>query len=128
MSEFVVQLDGRAATEAELGPLAFAGYAHFTAMQVRGGGVRGLDLHLERLRDASEEMFGRAVPDERVRADVRAALRAGPDEVSLTVTVFGSAGEFTAERRGVARQDRPPRQRPAVQPGRVPAHVSSPVA
>ncbi|MBE1532073.1 aminotransferase class IV family protein [Actinomadura algeriensis] len=96
MSEFVVQLDGRAATEAELGPLAFAGYAHFTAMQVRGGGVRGLDLHLERLRNASAEMFGRAIPDERIRALLRTALADGPDDVSLTATVFGAAGEFTA--------------------------------
>lgn len=36
----------RPATATDLAPLAFAGYAHFTAMQVRGGGVRGLDLHL----------------------------------------------------------------------------------
>ncbi|MFD0903581.1 aminotransferase class IV family protein [Actinomadura sediminis] len=96
MSEFVAQLDGRTATAAELAPLAFAGYAHFTAMQVRGGRVRGLDLHLERLRTASAEMFGRAIPDERIRAHLRTALRGGPDDVSLTATVFGAAGEFTA--------------------------------
>ncbi|WP_026402857.1 aminotransferase class IV family protein [Actinomadura rifamycini] len=96
MSEYVAHLDGRTATAAELNPLAFAGYAHFTAMQVRGGGVRGLDLHLERLRNASVEMFGRAVPDERVRELLRTALADGPADVSLTATVFGAAGEFTA--------------------------------
>ncbi|OLT29856.1 branched-chain amino acid aminotransferase [Actinomadura sp. CNU-125] len=96
MSEYVAHLDGRAATAADLGPLAFAGYAHFTAMQVRGGGIRGLDLHLERLRKASADMFGRAIPDDRIRAHLRTALRDGPDDVSLTATVFGAAGEFTA--------------------------------
>ncbi|MEV4357486.1 aminotransferase class IV family protein [Nonomuraea sp. NPDC049625] len=92
---FVAQRNGRPATAEELAPLAFAGYAHFTAMQVRGGRVRGLDLHLERLRHASVELFGRAVPDDRVRSYLRAVLRAGPADVSLTATVHSPAGEFT---------------------------------
>ncbi|MGV9378858.1 aminotransferase class IV family protein [Nonomuraea sp. NPDC003707] len=92
---FAAQRNGRPATAEELAPLAFAGYAHFTAMQVRGGRVRGLDLHLERLRRASVELFGRAVPDDRVRSYLRAALRAGPADVSLTATVHSPAGEFT---------------------------------
>ncbi|MFB4319838.1 aminotransferase class IV family protein [Actinomadura sp. 21ATH] len=96
MPSFVVHRDGRPATAGELAPLSFAGYAHFTAMQVRGGRVRGLDLHLERLRNASKEMFGRALPDERVRALLRAALEEGPDDLSLTATVFSPVGEFTA--------------------------------
>ncbi|WP_327588061.1 aminotransferase class IV family protein [Nonomuraea sp. NBC_00507] len=93
---YVVHRNGRAATAEELGPLAFAGYAHFTAMQVRGGQVRGLDLHLERLRSASVELFGRALPDERVRACLRAALQAGPADVSLRATAYSPAGEFTS--------------------------------
>ncbi|MEV0146768.1 MULTISPECIES: aminotransferase class IV family protein [unclassified Nonomuraea] len=96
MTSFVVHRNGRAATAEELSPLAFAGYAHFTAMQVRDGRVRGLDLHLERLRYASKELFGRAVPDDRVRSYLRAALAAGPADVSLTATVYSPAGEFTA--------------------------------
>jgi branched-subunit amino acid aminotransferase/4-amino-4-deoxychorismate lyase len=79
----------------ELAPLAFSGYAHFTAMQVRGGRTRGLDLHLERLRSASVELFGRALPDDRVRTFLRAALRTGPADLSLTATVYSPAGEFT---------------------------------
>ncbi|MFG3260448.1 aminotransferase class IV family protein [Streptomyces sp. NPDC048172] len=96
MTSYVVQRDSRAATAEELGPLAFAGYAHFTAMQVRGGRVRGLDLHLERLRSSSVELFGRALPDERVLSELRTALAAGPDDLSLTATVYSPAGEFTA--------------------------------
>lgn len=97
MTIHIAQLDGRDATAADLAPLAFAGYAHFTAAQVRDGGLRGLDLHLERLRTASERMFGRALPDDRVRAHLRTALAAGPAEVSLTATVFARPGEFTAD-------------------------------
>ncbi|MFI6739014.1 aminotransferase class IV family protein [Nonomuraea sp. NPDC050451] len=92
---FAAQRNGRPVTAEELVPLAFAGYAHFTAMQVRGGLVRGLDLHLERLRSASVELFGRALPDDHVRSYLRAALRAGPADVSLTATVYSPAGEFT---------------------------------
>ncbi|MEU0808284.1 aminotransferase class IV family protein [Streptomyces sp. NPDC005970] len=93
---FAAHRNGRAATAEELAPLAFAGYAHFTAMQVRGGRVRGLDLHLERLRTASVELFGRALPDDQVRSYLRAALEAGPADLSLTATVYSPAGEFTA--------------------------------
>ncbi|QCI68888.1 aminotransferase class IV family protein [Phreatobacter stygius] len=92
---FVVQRIGRAATVEDLAPLAFAGYAHFTAMQVRGGQVRGLDLHLERLRSASVALFGQALSDDRVRSHLRAALAAGPADLSMTATVYSPAGEFT---------------------------------
>ncbi|GAA2467088.1 aminotransferase class IV family protein [Streptomyces macrosporus] len=95
MTAFVVQRNGRPATAEELTPLAFAGHAHFTALQVRGGRVRGLDLHLERLRSASVELFGRALPDDRVRSCLRAALEAGPADLSLTATVYLPTGEFT---------------------------------
>lgn len=95
-TEFRAQIDGRSVTMAELIPLAFAGFAHFTAMQVRGGKVRGLDLHLARLRAASIELFGRAVPDDRLRSYLRAAVIGGPEAVSLTATIYSRAGEFTA--------------------------------
>lgn len=72
MTLYTAQHNGREAGAEELAPLAFAGYAHFTAAQVRGGRIRGLDLHLERLRRASIRLFGRALPDEVVRARLRA--------------------------------------------------------
>ncbi len=88
MSSFVAQRNGRTATADDLAPLAFAGFAHFTAMQVRDGRIRGLDLHLDRLRTASEELFGSALPDDVVRSSLRTALESGPADVSLTATVF----------------------------------------
>jgi branched-subunit amino acid aminotransferase/4-amino-4-deoxychorismate lyase len=96
MTVFVVQRNGEAVTVDQLAPLAFAGYAHFTAMQVRDRRIRGLDLHLARLRSASEELFGQALPDEQVRSYLRAALAAGPADLSLTATVYSRPGEFTA--------------------------------
>jgi branched-subunit amino acid aminotransferase/4-amino-4-deoxychorismate lyase len=89
-------LDGATTTVQDLTPLAFAGYAHFTAMQVREGGVRGLDLHLERLRLASLRLFGGAKPDDEVRGLLGAAVQATGADLSLTATVFEPVGEFTA--------------------------------
>jgi branched-subunit amino acid aminotransferase/4-amino-4-deoxychorismate lyase len=97
MTSHVVHRNGREASAAELAPLAFAGYAHFTAMQVRDGQVRGLDLHLERLRYASQKLFGRALSDDRVRSYLREALRGEPLDVSLTATVYSPTGEFSAD-------------------------------
>jgi branched-subunit amino acid aminotransferase/4-amino-4-deoxychorismate lyase len=95
-SFFTSLIDGQPATAAELADLAFAGHAHFTAMQVRSGRLRGLDLHLRRLRQASLELFGQALSDEQILAQLRAALANGPQDVSLTATVYSPAGEFTA--------------------------------
>ncbi|QYJ22762.1 aminotransferase class IV family protein [Achromobacter sp. ES-001] len=92
---YVMQRNGLPATAADLAPLAFAGYAHFTAMQVRGGRVRGLDLHLARLRAASLTMFGRALPDTAIVDALRSAIRASPEDLSLVATVYSPAGEFT---------------------------------
>jgi branched-subunit amino acid aminotransferase/4-amino-4-deoxychorismate lyase len=94
-TSFVTQLNGRAITTDELAPLAFAGYANFTAAQAREGQIRGLDQHLERLHVASEELFGQSLPDDQVRSYLRAALDASPVNLSLMATVYSPAGEFT---------------------------------
>lgn len=99
----IAHLDGRPASAADLAPLAFAGYAHFTAMQVRSGRIRGLDLHLSRLRAASMALFGTALSDEAVRDRLRAALQASPADLSLTATVYSPEGEFTARGIGAPR-------------------------
>lgn len=89
----ITQLNGRAAEVADLAPLAFAGDAHFTAMQVRGHQVRGLDLHLDRLRDASDSLFGCHPPDDIVRGYLRSALTAAPPDASLTCFVTSRRGQ-----------------------------------
>lgn len=94
MTTSITQFNGRSATAAELAPLAFAGYTHFTAMQVRDGRVRGLDLHLARLREASDGLFGRHLPDEVLVERLRGALAASPSDVSLMCFVTSRPGEF----------------------------------
>lgn len=88
----MMYLNGSPATAEQLVPFAFAGFAHFTAMQVRDHRVRGLDLHLARLRTGSERLFGFAVPDERILDDVRAAVADGPADASLSVFLTPSSG------------------------------------
>ncbi|WP_419703580.1 aminotransferase class IV [Promicromonospora sp. NFX87] len=75
-----IETDGRPATAAEL----FSTYGHFTAMQVRDGGVQGLSNHLDRLDTAHRELFGRDLPGDRVRELVRHAL-AGTADASVRV-------------------------------------------
>lgn len=93
---YLASINGHPVTIEEVTPLAFAGFAHFTAMQVRSRKVKGLDLHLTRLREASIEFFGVAVSDQRMRAYIKAAIDAGPADQSLTVTVFVGGGEFSS--------------------------------
>ena len=83
-----MEINGQPATAAELGGLAFGGYGHFTSMQVRDFRVRGLDLHLERLRRDSRELFGRPVDPGRLRRYLRHAVSGGPGNLSVQVNVF----------------------------------------
>lgn len=94
MSFSLTLFNGRVASGADLAPLAFTGYAHFTAMQVRDGAVRGLDLHLSRLKTASTQMFGKHLPDAHIRNYLRGALDAAPSDASVTCFVVSRPGEF----------------------------------
>ena len=58
-------------------------YGHFTAMQLRGGRTRGLQLHLDRLGAASREMFGAALEGGQVRDLIRHALGARVRDASV---------------------------------------------
>lgn len=86
-----IELNGRRARAHDLRALALVNYGHFTSMQVRDGCVRGLDLHLERLRHATTELFGSALDVERTRAWMRQAVGATRAPLSLRVTVFSRA-------------------------------------
>jgi branched-subunit amino acid aminotransferase/4-amino-4-deoxychorismate lyase len=84
-----VEIDGRAVSDAQFRHLALSSYGHFTAMQVRGGAVRGLDLHLARLTSANHEMFGLELDPDRVRAHIRHALGELADASVRTHVVQG---------------------------------------
>ncbi|MFB2733814.1 aminotransferase class IV family protein [Shewanella mangrovisoli] len=94
-SDYLPRINGHPVNLSELSPLAFAGFAHFTAMQVRNRKIKGLDLHLERLREASLAFFGKALPDEQLRSHIKTAVDEGDKDLSLTVTIFSHHGEFT---------------------------------
>lgn len=99
-TSYPVLIDARPAQAAELAPLAFAGFAHFTAMQIRARKVKGLDLHLKRLHDASIGLFGRALPDAAILDSLRMAIESGPADMSLSATIYQPAGEFSVRSRG----------------------------
>ena len=63
-----IEIDGRPPRIEDLQRLALENSGHFTAMQVRNGRVRGLDLHLARLHQGSRELFGVGLDGQRVVA------------------------------------------------------------
>nr|BFE57311.1 aminotransferase class IV family protein [Dactylosporangium thailandense] len=87
MEPIRVEIDGREPTVAELSHALLSNYGHFTAMQVRGGRVRGLELHLSRLADASRELFGASLDAGLVRGYLGQAIRGVPD-ASVRVNVY----------------------------------------
>jgi branched-subunit amino acid aminotransferase/4-amino-4-deoxychorismate lyase len=65
-------IDGRIVGGAEVALALKARYGHFTAMQVRGGRVRGLGRHLDRLDAATRELFGQELDRDLVVDSIRA--------------------------------------------------------
>jgi branched-subunit amino acid aminotransferase/4-amino-4-deoxychorismate lyase len=85
-----IEIDGRVPSAEALWSTASA-FGHFTAMQVRRGRTRGLELHLRRLNAATQELFGSDLEGERIRTLVRHALGDVAD-ASVRVYVFESEG------------------------------------
>jgi branched-subunit amino acid aminotransferase/4-amino-4-deoxychorismate lyase len=91
-----IEVNGHAADEAALSLLEHEGWGHFTAMQVRRGRTRGLDLHLSRLEAAHRDVYGRALEGEEVRAGIRHALGG---QLDASVRVYGYwAGQIVTVR------------------------------
>lgn len=75
--------------------LALRNYGHFTTMQVRDRAVRGLDLHLRRLREATRELFATDLDDARVLDGLRRGLdAAGIPDCSARVTICAPDFDF----------------------------------
>jgi branched-subunit amino acid aminotransferase/4-amino-4-deoxychorismate lyase len=104
-----LEYNGAVPTGGQLRALALNGYGHFTAMQVRGGKVRGLDLHLARLGQATAELFGTSLDENGVRDHIRHAAgnadasvrvyvqRPYPDQPPSVVVIVRPPGELPAE-------------------------------
>ena len=91
MSATRIEINGRTPSADELWSTASA-FGHFTAMQVRGGRTRGLELHLLRLETANRELFGAGLDGDRVRELVRHALGERAN-ASVRVYIFESEVE-----------------------------------
>ncbi|MFT3789726.1 MAG: aminotransferase class IV family protein [Rudaea sp.] len=86
-----MQLNGAPAGADDLRHLVQTNYGHFTALRVEQGGVRGLDLHLDRLQHATRALFGSELERERVRGYLRHAVAGDVSELSARVNVFAHA-------------------------------------
>ncbi len=85
-----IEINGQPAGFDDLRLLAVQNYGHFTSMQVRDGGVQGLDLHLARLRQATRELFDHDLDAGQVRDWMRRLAGIAPAQ-SLRVSVFSRA-------------------------------------
>ena len=86
-----IELNGAPAHADDLRALVQTNYGHFTAMPVRERRVRGLDLHLQRLAQATRELFGSELDRDHVRACLRHAIGADTRPLSMRVNVFARA-------------------------------------
>jgi branched-subunit amino acid aminotransferase/4-amino-4-deoxychorismate lyase len=74
---------------------ALTNYGHFTSLQVRDGAVQGLDLHLQRLQQGTQELFASTLDTAQVQAWMWHALHAaGVRDASLRVTVYSHCFDF----------------------------------
>lgn len=81
-------LNGASASAADVAAVLGSNYGHFTTMQVRRGAVQGLGLHLQRLDQASVELFGQSLLRDTVLDAIKTALQdVGRDGCTLRVTV-----------------------------------------
>ena len=92
-------IDGHPATADDLAHQALVNYGAYTSFAVTDGGVRGLDRHLARLREAAVELFGQAVSEDQARAWMRQALgdrlaAAFPVEESDDLLLVTSGGQM----------------------------------
>jgi branched-subunit amino acid aminotransferase/4-amino-4-deoxychorismate lyase len=72
---------------ADLKALAMTNYGHFTSMRVERGNVRGLGMHLQRLANDCQALFGADIDIDLVRR-LCAQETSGIDSAVVRVTVF----------------------------------------
>lgn len=98
-----IEINGRPVEAAQL-PALLTNYGHFSSLQVRGGRVVGLALHLARLQAATRELFASELDPQHVLSLLRAALlHAGGAAIAASavrITVYAAA--FDRERPGAS--------------------------
>lgn len=79
-------IDGHLASAANLRRMAMLNYGAVTSFSYGDGGVRGLDLHLERLTASAQEMFGQRLDKSKILNALKPALEA-LDQAWVRVTL-----------------------------------------
>jgi branched-subunit amino acid aminotransferase/4-amino-4-deoxychorismate lyase len=97
-----LQVNGEAANADDLRWLVANNYGHFTSMRVENGGVRGLDLHLDRLAASTRNLFGTDLDRDVVRGYVRAAIDGLHGPLSVRINVFSRTYDRDNPARAVA--------------------------
>jgi len=92
-----VEVNGHEPSDEAIALLDHEGWGHFTAMQVRHGATRGLDLHIARLAAAHREIYESPLDGDVVRAHIRHALNGRSD---ASVRVYGYWGGVMVTVRG----------------------------
>jgi branched-subunit amino acid aminotransferase/4-amino-4-deoxychorismate lyase len=90
-----VLVNGKAPGPSDLRHPALINYGHFTSMQVRGGKVRGLALHLDRIARSHHDLFGSSLDVLQTQEFMRTAVEAMPDCYLRTVFYESTPGEPT---------------------------------
>lgn len=85
-----VWIDGRTASSDDLRQMAMVNYGAVTSFAYAEGGVRGLDLHMERLAASARELFQLPLEELQVRKYLREALDA-VDAAWVRVTLTAPA-------------------------------------
>ncbi|WP_394847117.1 aminotransferase class IV [Pendulispora brunnea] len=91
------ELNGAPVGVEDLSILGRVPYGHYTAMQVRDAGVRGLGLHLRRLQESTRELLGCEIDPDEVRRHMRHALGTST-EATMRVNVFPRNMDWLARR------------------------------
>lgn len=101
MSSYIILIDGCQATPDDLAYQAMVNYGAYTSFRVEQGGVRGLDLHLDRLVASAVELFGEPVGEGRLRDLMRLAI-GGRTEAWMRVSLFApELGPRTPDWQGI---------------------------
>lgn len=84
----VSTIDGSPVSTRDLESLALTNFGHFTSFRVENGQVRGLQMHLGRLRRDARLVFGVQLDVAQVREYMREAVAGRTGDLFMRVTVF----------------------------------------
>ncbi len=69
------EVNGRPPQIEDFQILSLFNYGHFTSTIAVNGKIRGIDFHLERLHKSSRLLFGNCIDKQRIRDDIRHAMK-----------------------------------------------------